>query len=135
MEKSRISRRGLFGIAAAALTLASCGGGSSEPKAAVDIVTKSMTGDMAKTVAHVQIEGIHCVDGCGGQIRSALGEIACVSESQLLDFNAENPVNLVEVTFDPAGCDGQEMISAIHALSDGKYTVKAMEVINYEAGS
>ena len=122
-------------MAAAAFTLASCGGGSAEPKAAVDIVTKSMTGDVAKTVAHVQIEGIHCVDGCGGQIRAALGEIACVSESQLLEFNAENPVNLVEVTFDPAGCNGQEMISAIHALSDGKYTVKGMEVINYEAGS
>lgn len=121
-------------LAAAALTLASCGGNAG-PKPEVSIVTKSMTGDVAKTVGHLQIEGIHCVDGCGGQIRAALGEIACVSESQLVDFNAENPVNLVEVTFDPAACDGQQMISAIHQLSDGKYTVKAMEVINYETGS
>lgn len=90
-----------------------------------------MTGDAAKTVAHIQVEGIHCQEGCGGKINKGLSAIACVKDAHLVDFNEENPVNLVEVEFDPAGCDEQQMIQTINSLSDGKFTVKAMEVINY----
>lgn len=123
-------------VALAAFGLASCGGSTPvADKPAVEIVTKSMTGDMAKTVAHIQVEGIHCEDGCGGKIRAGLGDIACVSDAQLVSFNSESPVNIVEVTYDSAVCDGQEMVSAINALADGKFTVKAMEITNYEAGS
>lgn len=122
-------------FAAAAFSFASCGGSSIEDKPAVEIVTKTQTGDVAKTVAHIQVQGIHCQDGCGGKIRAGLGDIACVADAQLVSFNAESPVNVVEVTYDPAMCDGQEMISTINGLSDGKFTVKAMEVTNFEAGS
>ena len=86
---------------------------------------------MAKTVAKIQIEGIHCVDGCGDQIRAPSAKLpACLNHHS--DFNAENPVNLVG-DLDPAGCNGQEMIRPSR-LDDGKYTV-SMEVINYEAGN
>lgn len=120
-------------LAASALvfSLASCGGDAG-PKPDVEITKTTMSGDMAKTVAHIQVEGIHCVEGCGGKINAELGKIACVSNSGLVDFSEENPVNLIEVEFDPSACNEQEMIAAINSASDGKFTVKAMEVITYE---
>lgn len=78
-------------------------------------------------VAHIEIEGMMCGDGCGGKIKKELKELDCVADASI-EFDAENPVDIAIVEFDKGQCDEQAFIDKIQAIGDGNYQVKSVKM-------
>jgi copper chaperone CopZ len=78
-------------------------------------------------VAHIEIEGMMCGDGCGGKIKQELKELDCVADANI-EFNAENPVDIAIVQFDKGQCGEQAFIDKIQAIGDGNYHVKTVTI-------
>jgi copper chaperone CopZ len=78
-------------------------------------------------VAHIEIEGMMCGEGCGGKIKKELKELDCVANASI-EFDAENPVDVAIVEFDKSQCGEQAFIDKIQAIGDGNYHVKAVTI-------
>ncbi len=97
----------------------------------VEIVRTEMLGDEVKTVANIEIEGMICEMACVGRVSKELEAMACISTLEM-DFDPERDVDVATVTFEPNECTAENMIEAIHAIGDGSYQVKALEVVSYK---
>jgi copper chaperone CopZ len=95
-----------------------------------EITHKEVSGDMAKTVANLSIEGMTCSAGCGGKIQQDLRALNGVTGTEL-DFADGRPQNVVTVEFDPNQVKENDLVKCVNGIADGKYQVKAMEVVTY----
>jgi mercuric ion binding protein len=107
-----------------------CGEVAAPPKADTVITHRDLDSEVIKTVAKMSIEGMMCADGCGGKIQQELRAIPGVVTTEL-EFTANSPENMVKVEFDPTMVDENKLITCIHAIADGKYHVKTVEVLHY----
>ncbi len=78
-------------------------------------------------VAHIEIEGMMCGEGCGGKIKKELKELDCVASANI-EFDAENPVDIAVVEFDKSQCEEQAFVDKIQAIGDGNYHVKSVSI-------
>lgn len=85
-------------------------------------------GDVAKTYASFDIEGMSCSKGCGSSITKCVKAVDGVIASEM-DFDAERPVDTFEITYDPNKTSEKEIAEAIGSLYDGKFQVKEVEVV------
>jgi copper chaperone CopZ len=123
-------------ILAFSLLLWSCGEKPAEqsmPQVDVVVTHKDMTGEIAKTVANLSIDGMTCSAGCGGKIQQDLRALNGVKITEL-DFAEGREQNVVSVEFDPALLSEKDLIKCVGNIADGQYHVKAVEVVSYKAG-
>jgi len=85
-------------------------------------------GDVAKTYASFDIEGMSCSKACGSSITKCVKGVDGVIASEM-DFDADRPVDTFEITYDPDKTSETEIAEAIGALYDGKFQVKEVEVV------
>lgn len=87
--------------------------------------------DIARTVeathvAEIEVEGMTCEMGCGGDIRKALRNTGGVSKVEF-DFDSDRTVNIARVYFDNFTIQTNELSSVIAGLNKGQFTVGAVE--------
>lgn len=128
-------------FSAVVMILTACSGGGHQDNgvqagaAAEAVIThKEMTGDVARTVANLTIEGMTCSAGCGGKIQQDLRAMNGVASTEL-DFAEDRLANIVTVEFDPSKLNEQQLIHCVNNIADGQYKVKAVEIVKYTAGS
>lgn len=111
----------------------SCNSGLKRDQQAADIpVTyKEMKSEAIRTVANISIEGMTCSAGCGGKIQQDLMALKGVNNTTL-DFADDRPMNVVSVEFNPSELKELDLIKCVNGISDGKYQVKSVEVINFK---
>jgi copper chaperone CopZ len=83
--------------------------------------------DIARTVeathiAEIEVTGMTCEMGCGGDIRKALRNTGGVSKVDF-DFESDRDVNIARVQFDNFTIQQEELRKVISALNKGQFTV------------
>jgi copper chaperone CopZ len=83
--------------------------------------------DIARTVeathiAEIEVTGMTCEMGCGGDIRKALRSTGGVAKVEF-DFEDEREVNIARVHFDNLTIQTEELRKVIVALNKGQFTV------------
>lgn len=87
--------------------------------------------DIARTVeathiAEIEVEGMTCEMGCGGDIRKALRGTGGVAKVDF-DFQADREVNIARVQFDSNTIAADEMKKVIAGLNKGQFQVGSIE--------
>ncbi len=111
----------------------SCNSGvqSDQQAADIPITYVEMKSEAIRTVANISIEGMTCSAGCGGKIQQDLKALKGVNTTTL-DFADDRPMNVVSVEFNPSELKELDLIKCVNGISDGKYHVKSVEVINFK---
>lgn len=109
-----------FGV----LALSSCSGEADYS------VTETEEVGSAKTVASLYVEGMMCEAACGGKIQKELSQLACVLSASI-EFDENKNLDIAIVEFDNSCCSLEDMVNTVHAISDGAYQVKKVEVVTY----
>ncbi len=111
----------------------SCNGGARKDQSAADvpITYKEMRSEAIRTVANITIDGMTCSAGCGGKIQQDLRALNGVTNTTL-DFVDERPSNIVSVEYNPSELKELDLIKCVNGISDGKYQVKSVEVLNFK---
>jgi copper chaperone CopZ len=83
--------------------------------------------DIARTVeathiAEIEVTGMTCEMGCGGDIRKALRNTGGVAKVDF-DFESDRDVNIARVHFDNLTIQADELRKVITALNKGQFTV------------
>jgi periplasmic mercuric ion binding protein len=73
-----------------------------------------------------EIEGMVCVMGCGGSIRSKLAETNAVEKCEF-DFEEGREKNTVTVSFDEKKTSPEKIIKIVTEMNDGQFKVGASE--------
>jgi UPF0288 family protein (methanogenesis marker protein 3) len=73
-----------------------------------------------------EIEGMVCVMGCGGSIRSKLAETNAVEACEF-DFEDGREMNKVTVSFDKNKTTPESIIKIVTEMNDGQFKVGARE--------
>lgn len=107
------------------------GGSSKSAEGDLVITHKEINSEVIKTVANLSISGMTCSAGCGGKIQQDLQALKGVKETKL-DFTENRAENVVTVDYNPSEISEQELIKCVNAIADGKYQVKAAEVVTYK---
>ncbi len=134
LQKNKTMKKSIaFMTVATVLFLTACSGPSSQAEANVDVqVThKTLQSEVIKSVANLSIEGMTCAAGCGGKIQQELQALKGVKTTDL-DFAEGRGHNVVSVEFDPEVISEKEMIQCVHAIADGMYTIKTIEILDYK---
>ena len=97
----------------------------------VPVTHVSKSGNETYSVANLQIEGMMCEIACVGKVRKELSSIAGVIDTQI-DFDEKSTLDMASVKFDPAVTSEREMIETIHAIGDGLYQVRSVEVVTFD---
>lgn len=109
----------------AVFLLASCG--QNEKQIAKENQEKA---SKEKVVANKQltfeIEGMVCIMGCGGSIRSKLAETNAVEACEF-DFEDGREMNKVTVSFDKNKTTPEKIIKIVTDMNDGQFKVGARE--------
>lgn len=71
----------------------------------------------------LELEGMVCKMGCGGEIRKELYSTNGV-EDVSFDFDEENPLDVAHVAYDRDKVSADRIIEIINAINDGQFTVK-----------
>lgn len=71
----------------------------------------------------VELEGMVCKMGCGGEIRKDLYASKAV-ESVSFDFDEDNPVDVARVAYDRDKITPEEIVEIISKTNDGQFKVK-----------
>ncbi len=112
-------------VFASVLLLASCG--QNDAKVAAENQENS---PKEKVVANKQltfeIEGMVCVMGCGGSIKSKLAETNAVEACEF-DFEEGRKKNKVTVSFDKNKTTPEQIIKIVTEMNDGQFKVGARE--------
>ena len=107
------------------LFLTSC----SEKSASVEKEVASKTPKTkvkANKMLTFEIEGMVCVMGCGGSIRSKLAETNAVEKCEF-DFEEGREKNKVTVSFDEKKTSPEKIIKIVTEMNDGQFKVGASE--------
>ena len=78
------------------------------------------------TVSSFEVTGMVCEMGCGGSIRKALKQTGAVHRVEV-DFEEENPSNVIKVYYGSASINQDEIISAIEAINEGQFKATFIE--------
>jgi len=110
--------------------LLACQNNSSVSLEKVEIKTSytEVEGEVAKTYANFDIEGMSCSKGCGSSITKCVKAVDGVIASEM-DFDADRPIDSFEITYNPEKTSEKEIAEAIGSLYDGKFQVKEVEVV------
>lgn len=116
---------GLF-IWFSTILIASCQTGSTANN------TEITDEDIARTVeathiAQIEVTGMTCEMGCGGDIRKALRNTGGVAKVEF-DFENDREVNVAWVHFDKLTIQPDELSNVISALNKGQFTIGAIEI-------
>lgn len=76
----------------------------------------------ANAIAEIEVEGMTCEMGCGGDIRKALRHTGGVAEVDF-DFESDRKVNIAMVKFDQNTIQADELKKVITGLNNGQFTV------------
>jgi Cu+-exporting ATPase len=76
----------------------------------------------ATNVAEIEVEGMTCEMGCGGDIRKALRHTGGVAEVDF-DFVSDRKVNIAKVKYDQKSIQPEELKKVIAGLNNGQFTV------------
>jgi copper chaperone CopZ len=87
--------------------------------------------DIARTVeathiAEIEVTGMTCEMGCGGDIRKALRNTGGVAKVDF-DFENDREVNIARVHFDKLTIQTEELRKVITSLNKGQFTVGGIE--------
>lgn len=87
--------------------------------------------DIARTVeathvAEIEVKGMTCEMGCGGDIRKALRNTGGVSKVEF-DFESDREVNIARVYFDNLSIQTNDLGRVITELNKGQFTVGAIQ--------
>jgi copper chaperone CopZ len=80
------------------------------------------------SVATIEVSGMSCEMGCGGEIRKALKASGAVASTSF-DFETDRETNVATVKFDSDDLDEAKIRKIIEGLNDGQFKVGAV-VIN-----
>jgi hypothetical protein len=112
-------------IFATSLILVSCGQNGKQVAQDNEVNTSK-----EKVVANKQltfeIEGMVCVMGCGGSIKSKLAETNAVEKCEF-DFEEGREMNKVTVSFDKYKTTPEDIIKIVTEMNDGQFKVGARE--------
>jgi len=112
-------------IFATSLILVSCGQNGKQVAQDNEVNTSK-----EKVVANKQltfeIEGMVCVMGCGGSIKSKLAETNAVEKCEF-DFEEGREMNKVTVSFDKNKTTPENIIKIVTEMNDGQFKVGARE--------
>jgi copper chaperone CopZ len=79
------------------------------------------------SVATIELTGMTCEMGCGGEIRKALKASGAVASTSF-DFQEERAFNVATVKFDNADLNEQQIRKIIEGLNEGQYKVNAISI-------
>jgi copper chaperone CopZ len=97
----------------------------------VEITHTEINAEINKTLAKLSISGMTCSAGCGGKIQQDLSAMAGVTSTSL-DYEDNRDANVVIVEYNPTEVNELEFIKKVNAIANGKYQVKAVEVVTYK---
>lgn len=97
----------------------------------IPVIRREISSEVNKTVANLLIDGMTCSEGCGGKIQKELQALNGVVNTKL-DYEENRADNTVTVEFDPSQMDEKKMIECVHAIMDGQYHVKSIEILTYK---
>jgi copper chaperone CopZ len=95
--------------------------------------------DIARTVeathiAEIEVSGMTCEMGCGGDIRKALRNTGGVSKVDF-DFEDDRDVNIARVHFDNLTIQADELRKVITSLNKGQFTVGQIQTSSIPSGN
>lgn len=95
--------------------------------------------DIARTVeathiVEIEVEGMTCEMGCGGDIRKALRNTGGVSKVEF-DFDDERTRNIAKVYYDELTINPNELKRVIEELNKGQFTTGAFQTTNLPVSS
>jgi copper chaperone CopZ len=79
------------------------------------------------SVATIELSGMTCEMGCGGEIRKALKASGAVASTSF-DFEDDRAYNVATVKFDNADLDEQKIRKIIEGLNDGQYKINSISI-------
>lgn len=118
--------RKFFYFSALVFTLPACGDSTNKT------VEKNITEEVAitpTTKMTVEIDGMECVQACGGSIRKELKSTGAVSSCQF-DFETGRKTNVATIEFDNTKITEEEIISRISKLNNKQFTVGETDFTN-----
>jgi mercuric ion binding protein len=86
--------------------------------------------DDVKTVAELEIEGMTCAIGCAKMIKKTVSDLDGVKIAEV-NFDADNPIDIAIVEYNPEEINELEMAAVIQSLVDGQYKVNKILVKKY----
>jgi copper chaperone CopZ len=105
--------------------LAACQSGSNTENK--DITPEDIARSVEIThIAEIEVEGMTCEMGCGGDIRKALRGTGGVAKVDF-DFEDDRQVNIARVQFDSQTVEAEEMKKVILGLNKGQFKVGNIE--------
>ena len=109
--------------------LLSCGGDPYTGEIEVSETTK--VGDIEKTVAKLEINGMMCEVGCVAKVKKELLAQAGVS-NVIIDFVKGREFNFATIEYDLSNCNATSLSSVVNEIADGKlYGVKSVDVTHF----
>lgn len=80
-------------------------------------------------IATIEVDGMTCVMGCGGTIRTSLMETNAISAVEF-DFEMGRDVNTATITFDKNQISLNEMVELLAKINDGQFTTGETKLSN-----
>jgi mercuric ion binding protein len=80
-------------------------------------------------IATIEVDGMTCVMGCGGTIRTSLMETNAISAVEF-DFEMGREVNTATITFDKNQISLNEMVELLAKINDGQFTTGETKLSN-----
>ncbi|HMN06842.1 MAG TPA: heavy-metal-associated domain-containing protein [Flavobacteriales bacterium] len=77
--------------------------------------------------AEMDINGMTCSMMCVGMVKGALSKVPGVTVAEV-DFTEGEELGHAKVTYDPAKVDDAQLVSAVHAIADGQYSVSSIAI-------
>jgi uncharacterized lipoprotein YehR (DUF1307 family) len=115
-------------------TLFACGSpdnSATKAEPQVEITHTEINSEVNKTLAKLSISGMMCSAGCGGKIQQDLSAMAGVT-SISMDYEDNREANVVTVEYNPTEVNELEFIQKVNSIANGKYQVKAVEVVTFK---
>lgn len=108
---------------------------TTEIKSDVDVKYHEAVADGAERyVAKLAIEGMSCEMMCGNKIASTLQKINGIKKVDIEFIDADEQ-NYAIVEFDSSVVNEKEIIAGVHAIADGIYQVKSMDITHYKTAA
>ena len=91
--------------------------------------TLEMTEVVPNQIATIEVDGMTCVMGCGGTIRTSLMETNAVSAVEF-DFEMGRSLNTATITFDKNEISLEEMVELLTKINDGQFSTGETKLSN-----
>lgn len=93
--------------------------------------TEAVSDGSEKYIATLAIEGMSCEMMCGGKIASTLEKLEGVKKVDI-QFTDMDEESFALVEYDTSVITEKEMVAEVHAIADGIYQVKSVNITHYK---